>query len=179
MRRPGVRVPSQAPIFEARPSSGLIPTLLQSLLAADLLPRSVRNSLRFVVADALGALADPTRRRIFELVAERPRPVGELATPLPVTRPAVSQHLRVLRLAGLVLEERAGTRHVYRVDPAGLDAVRRYFEAFWERSLALVEPEHRHLDRRGAGLETMRDAVDSPNGWSLEGSAKATAPAPD
>jgi DNA-binding transcriptional ArsR family regulator len=88
-----------------------------------------------VIADALAALGDPTRRRVFELVAERPRSVGQVADRLPVSRPAVSQHLRVLRLAGLVQEHRAGTRHVYSVDPAGLDAVRSYFESFWEKSL--------------------------------------------
>jgi DNA-binding transcriptional ArsR family regulator len=88
-----------------------------------------------VIADALAALGDPTRRRVFELVAERPSSVGQLADRLPVSRPAVSQHLRVLRLAGLVREQRDGTRHVYRVDPSGLEAVRSYFEAFWERSL--------------------------------------------
>lgn len=88
-----------------------------------------------MIANALAALADPTRRRVFELVAERPSPVGELAEQLPVSRPAVSQHLKVLRLAGLVEERRVGTRHVYRLDPSGLEAVRAYFDAFWERSL--------------------------------------------
>jgi DNA-binding transcriptional ArsR family regulator len=72
---------------------------------------------------------------VFELVAEDAKSVGELADQLPVSRPAVSQHLRVLRLAGLVQEQRIGTRHLYRVDPAGLDAVRSYFDSFWERSL--------------------------------------------
>ena len=88
-----------------------------------------------MIANALVALADPTRRRVFELVAERPRPVGELAEVLPVSRPAVSQHLRVLRQAGLVAESRQGTRHVYQLDPIGLEAVRAYFDGFWERSL--------------------------------------------
>jgi DNA-binding transcriptional ArsR family regulator len=88
-----------------------------------------------VIADALTALADPTRRRVFELVAERPSPVGELAGQLPVSRPAVSQHLKVLRLAGLVEERRVGTRHVYSLDASGLNAVRAYFDSFWERSL--------------------------------------------
>ena len=81
------------------------------------------------------ALADPTRRKIFELVAEQPSPVGEIAKNLPVSRPAVSQHLKVLRLAHLVQENRVGTRHVYSLDPSGLDAVRGYFDAFWEQSL--------------------------------------------
>jgi len=89
-----------------------------------------------VVADALVALADPTRRRVFELVAEHPSPVGRLAEQLPVSRPAVSQHLKVLRQAGLVHEDRVGTRHVYRLDSAGLGILRAYFDSFWERSLA-------------------------------------------
>lgn len=77
----------------------------------------------------------PTRRQLFELVAEQPRSVGELAGHLPVSRPAVSQHLKVLRQAGLVREHRVGTLHVYCLDPAGLDAVHTYFESFWQRSL--------------------------------------------
>lgn len=81
------------------------------------------------------ALADPTRRRLFELVAERPSPVGELAGQLPVSRPAVSQHLKVLRLAGLVEERRAGTRHIYSLDASGLESVRAYFDSFWSQSL--------------------------------------------
>ncbi|HUY98489.1 MAG TPA: metalloregulator ArsR/SmtB family transcription factor [Verrucomicrobiae bacterium] len=89
-----------------------------------------------MIANALTALADPTRRQLFELVAEQPSPVGELAEHLPVSRPAVSQHLKVLRQAGLVRERRVGTRHVYSLDPPGLDAVRTYFDSFWERSLA-------------------------------------------
>ena len=88
-----------------------------------------------MAADALTVLGDPTRRRIFELVAERPSPVGELAARLPVTRPAVSQHLKVLRLAGLVQEQRMGTRRLYSLDPAGLETVRAYFDRFWDRSL--------------------------------------------
>ena len=89
-----------------------------------------------MITDALAALADPTRRRVFELIAERPRPVGQLADQLPVSRPAVSQHLKVLRGARLVQEERVGTRHVYRLDAAGLEILRSYFDLFWERSLA-------------------------------------------
>ena len=88
-----------------------------------------------MITDALGALADPTRRRLFELVADRPSAVGQLAEQLPVSRPAVSQHLKVLRRAGLVQEERVGTRHVYRLDSAGLQILRAYFESFWDRSL--------------------------------------------
>lgn len=99
-----------------------------------------------MIADVLEALADPTRRSLFELVAERPRPVGELADELPVSRPAVSQHLKVLRLAGLVREQRVGTRHLYSLDATGLEALRTYFDSFWQQSLtafkAAVELPH-------------------------------------
>ena len=86
--------------------------------------------------DALTALADPTRRRVFELVAERPQAVGELAGRLPVSRPAVSQHLKVLRLAGLVEESRVGTRHLFSIDHVGLARIREYVDSFWDSSLA-------------------------------------------
>ena len=85
---------------------------------------------------ALAALADPTRREIFERLAERPAAVGELAGALPVSRPAVSQHLKVLKGAGLVRDEQEGTRRIYRVDPDGIDALRTYLDRFWNRSLA-------------------------------------------
>ena len=86
--------------------------------------------------DGLAALGDPTRRTIFERLAERPRPVGEVAAGLPVSRPAVSQHLRVLKDAGLVVDTRVGTRRVYSVDPDGLEALRTYLDGFWNRALA-------------------------------------------
>jgi len=85
---------------------------------------------------ALDALGDPTRRRVLELLRPGPRAVGELASELPVSRPAVSQHLRVLKGAGLVSERREGTRHLYRIDPAGLAALRAYVETFWDDALA-------------------------------------------
>jgi DNA-binding transcriptional ArsR family regulator len=87
-------------------------------------------------ADAFSALADPTRRAIFERLAERPRPVGELARELPVSRPAVSQHLRVLKGAGLVTNRPAGSRRIYQVDPNGIAALRAYLDRFWDQSLA-------------------------------------------
>jgi DNA-binding transcriptional ArsR family regulator len=90
-------------------------------------------------ASAMDALGDPTRRRIFELLQGGPRAVGELAGELPVSRPAVSQHLRVLKDAGLVTERRDGTRRIYRVDPNGLGEVRDYFDRFWEIALASFE----------------------------------------
>ena len=85
---------------------------------------------------ALAALADPTRRAIFERLARSPSAVGELARELPVSRPAVSQHLKVLKSAGLVTDQAAGTRRVYSVDSAGIAAIREYFEQFWQQSLA-------------------------------------------
>jgi DNA-binding transcriptional ArsR family regulator len=88
-----------------------------------------RVSLAFI------ALADPTRRQVFELIAARPRAVGELADLLPVSRPAVSQHLKVLKDAGLALDEAAGTRRVYRLHPDGVAELRSYLDGFWQRSL--------------------------------------------
>jgi DNA-binding transcriptional ArsR family regulator len=84
----------------------------------------------------LAALGDPTRLAIFERLADRPHAVGELARELPVSRPAVSQHLRVLKDAGLVLDRAAGTRRIYQVDPEGIEALRAYLDGFWNRSLA-------------------------------------------
>src|SRR4026209_2346512 len=89
--------------------------------------------------NAMDALGDPTRRAIFEQLASAPRAVGELAAELPVSRPAVSQHLRVLKEAGLVTERRNGTRRRYRVDTGGLAEVRDYLESFWTDVLAAFE----------------------------------------
>jgi DNA-binding transcriptional ArsR family regulator len=86
--------------------------------------------------DALQALGDPTRRSILEQLREGPRAVGEIAAQLPVSRPAVSQHLRVLKEAGLVTERQDGTRRLYRVDPNGLAGLRAYLDGFWEEALA-------------------------------------------
>lgn len=86
-------------------------------------------------AHAIAALADPTRRAVFESLRLGPMPVVEIARRLPVSRPAVSQHLRVLREAGLVRERRDGTRHFYSVDGDGLAEVREYFEEFWQEAL--------------------------------------------
>jgi len=84
----------------------------------------------------MDALGDPTRRAIFEQLSQGPRAVGEIAEELPVSRPAVSQHLRALKDAGLVLERREGTRRIYRLDPKGLAGVRDYFDRFWDAALA-------------------------------------------
>jgi DNA-binding transcriptional ArsR family regulator len=86
-------------------------------------------------ADAIQALGDPTRRTVFERLREGPRSVGDLARGLPVSRPAVSQHLRVLKQAGLVRERREGTRNYYSVNGDGLADLREYFEGFWDEAL--------------------------------------------
>jgi DNA-binding transcriptional ArsR family regulator len=85
--------------------------------------------------DVLGALADQTRRSIVECLAARPHAVGELAELLPISRPAVSQHLKILKDAGLVTERAAGTRRIYRLNPAGVAALRDQLNTFWNRAL--------------------------------------------
>jgi DNA-binding transcriptional ArsR family regulator len=101
---------------------------------------SVRPYLPFVrtnrVDDGWNALGDHTRRAIVACLAERPRAVRELADELPVSRPAVSQHLKVLKEAGLVTERAAGTRRIYRLNPAGVAALRDQLDTFWNRALA-------------------------------------------
>jgi DNA-binding transcriptional ArsR family regulator len=89
--------------------------------------------------EGLNALGDPTRRAIFERLAERPRAVGELAGELPVSRPAVSQHLKVLKDAGLVVDRRAGNRRIYQLDPDGIGALRAYLDRFWNRALTAFQ----------------------------------------
>lgn len=81
-------------------------------------------------------LAEPSRRSILTLLADRPRAVGELAADLPISRPAVSQHLRVMKNAGLVTDEEQGTRRVYRLDPMAVAAFRDQLDVFWNRTLA-------------------------------------------
>ncbi|MFI7549668.1 ArsR/SmtB family transcription factor [Micromonospora sediminimaris] len=81
------------------------------------------------------ALGDPTRRAIVACLAEQPRAVGELARELPISRPAVSQHLKVLKDAGLVVDQQAGTRRVYRLNPTGVAALRDQLDTFWRRAL--------------------------------------------
>jgi DNA-binding transcriptional ArsR family regulator len=103
---------------------------------------------------ALNALADPTRREIFERVARGPASVGELAKNLPVSRPAVSQHLKVLKEAGLVVHRDEGTRNVYEIDPKGLGALRAWLDQFWAEALdafkAEVEKDDPNPRRGGA-----------------------------
>ena len=86
--------------------------------------------------DRWTALGDPTRREIFERLADRPQAVGELAGGLPVSRPAVSQHLKVLKEAGLVVDRPAGNRRIYQLNPDGVDALRAQLDRFWTKTLA-------------------------------------------
>ena len=95
----------------------------------------------------LDALGDPTRRAIFERLAGGPKAVGEIANELPVSRPAVSQHLKVLKQAGLVTDRAQGTRRLYQLNPQGIQDLRAYFDQFWNQALAsfkeAVEKEER------------------------------------
>jgi DNA-binding transcriptional ArsR family regulator len=90
---------------------------------------------------AFAALADPTRRRVLERLAGGPRPVGEIARGLPVSRPAVSQHLKVLKEAGLVSDHPDGARRIYAIDPQGLGAMRAWLDQFWDVALASLKAE--------------------------------------
>lgn len=90
---------------------------------------------------ALTALADPTRRAVFERLRRGPASVGEVAAGLPVSRPAVSQHLKALKLAGLVFDRSAGTRRVYNIDPDGLGELRRWLDRFWDDALEAFKSE--------------------------------------
>jgi len=91
--------------------------------------------------NALAALADPTRRRVFERLKAGPRPVGAIARGLPVSRPAVSQHLKALKEAGLVADRPEGTRRVYFIDLHGLGALRKWLDRFWDDALAAFQAE--------------------------------------
>lgn len=95
----------------------------------------------------LDLVGDPTRRRILELLRSRPRPVGELADELPVSRPAVSKHLRLMLDAGLVEARQLGTRRIYRTRPSGFAEIVRYWEAFWDEAL---DGFKRHAERGAA-----------------------------
>jgi DNA-binding transcriptional ArsR family regulator len=98
------------------------------------------------VATVLVALAEPTRRQVLEQLRAGPRSVGDLTAAVPVSQSAVSQHLRVLREAGLVRERREGTRRLYRVDPDGLSALRAYLDQFWDD---VLEAFQRFADEEG------------------------------
>lgn len=97
--------------------------------------------------EALGALGDPTRRTIFEQLAQEPAAVVDLAARLPVSRPAVSQHLKVLKEVGLVRDVQVGTRRVYSLDPVGIEGMRDYLDRFWSRALASFKTRvEQHLE---------------------------------
>jgi DNA-binding transcriptional ArsR family regulator len=99
---------------------------------------------------AMDALGDPTRREIFERLKDGARAVGDLAGELPVSRPAVSQHLQVLKRAGLVRDRRAGTRRIYELDPRGLEELRSYLETFWQTGLADFKHAAEHHRKDGS-----------------------------
>src|ERR1700730_16672089 len=93
------------------------------------------NVLTDSLKNSLGALGDPTRRAVFERLSDHPSAVGDLAELLPVSRPAVSQHLKVLKDAGLVASQRDGNRHIYSLDPDGIAQLRAYLDRFWDCAL--------------------------------------------
>lgn len=97
----------------------------------------------------LDLVGDPTRRRILEMLRARPRPVGELAAELPVSRPAVSKHLRLMLQAGLVEVHQNGTRRIYRTRPEGFAEIVRYWDAFWSGALSDFKDYAERGDRRG------------------------------
>ena len=97
----------------------------------------------------LDALGDPTRRQVFELLRDGPRSVGDLARELPVSRPAVSQHLRVLADAGLVVHTKAGTRHLYELDAGGVGSLRDWVDGFWSEALARFKAAAEASSRQG------------------------------
>jgi DNA-binding transcriptional ArsR family regulator len=104
--------------------------------------------------NALSALADPTRRAVFERLRRGPASVGDVAADLPVSRPAVSQHLKALKLAGLVSDRPDGAKRVYSIDPEGLGALRRWLDLFWDNALEAfkneVEKPRPHRGRKRA-----------------------------
>lgn len=103
---------------------------------------------------AFAALADPTRQEVFQRLAAGPQAVGELARGLPVSRPAVSQHLKVLKEAGLVTDRAEGTRRVYQIDPAGLGALRAFLDRFWDEALEAFKAEVEGADSHPKDPET-------------------------
>ena len=107
----------------------------------------------------LTVLGDPTRQAILDLLLDGPQPVGQLAELLPVSRPAVSQHLKVLKEVGLVVDHQEGTRRVYRVDPAGLAPLRAYLERFWQKAMVAFaqHAENQHADNQHADNQTDKE----------------------
>jgi DNA-binding transcriptional ArsR family regulator len=114
-------------------------------------------------SDAIQAIADPTRRLVFERLRRGPLPVGRLAEGIPVTRPAVSQHLRVLERAGLVRAQQEGTRRIYAIDPQGLEELRRYLDSFWDDVLgafAAGDGDERPRERKTRGRKMQKGGRD-------------------
>lgn len=97
---------------------------------------------------AFAALAEPMRQQIVEHLATRPMSVGDLAEHLPITRPAVSQHLKVLKAAALVRDRAEGTRRVYSIDPAGLGRIRQWLDRHWEKALAAFAAEAEREEKK-------------------------------
>lgn len=110
---------------------------------------------------ALAALADPTRREVFERLRSGPRAVGEIAEELPVSRPAVSQHLKVLKQAGLVADRAEGTRRVYYIDPHGLGALRKWLDQSWNEALSAFQAEIDKADGSPSQLKSKGQHDDS------------------
>jgi DNA-binding transcriptional ArsR family regulator len=108
----------------------------------------------------LDALGDPTRRQIFERLGRGPLPVNEIAAGLPITRPAVSQHLKVLKLAGLVLDRSEGTRRYYQANPAALEAVHDYLDRGWDRAPAALQETAAHEQQRERPRAVVRPDLD-------------------
>lgn len=111
---------------------------------------SVSYSLPFVEtygSAAIAALGDPTRRAIFESLTRRPKAVGEIAVELPVSRPAVSQHLRVLKEAGLVTDRAKGTKRIYQVRQQGVQAIHSYLDQMWAQAMAAFQAEGERMAR--------------------------------
>src|SRR4051794_30934554 len=149
-RRAGAELIAAIARAEADPTHPRDRTPHLSRAVVSLTERGVSANLPFVnayQANGLSALGDPTRRAIFEHLAERPRAVGELAGELPVSRPAVSQHLKVLKDAGLVIDRKVGTRRLYQVDPQALADLRAYFDSFWDQSLAAFRDAAEHEEK--------------------------------
>ena len=114
-------------------------------------------------ASALAALADPTRRQVFERLQAGPSAVGEIASALPVSRPAVSQHLKVLKEAGLVSDRAEGTRRVYYIDPHGLGALRKWLDQSWTQALAAFEAELGPVDAPGNARTRTKEPRNEPH----------------
>jgi DNA-binding transcriptional ArsR family regulator len=104
--------------------------------------------------NALAVLADPTRRKVFERLKSGAKPVGAIARGLPVSRPAVSQHLKVLKEAGLVVDRPDGTRRVYSIDPEGLGALRAWLDGFWDEALVQFKAQVETGARAGKGRKS-------------------------